>query len=789
MPKKSQPYPKTDAFSFVSGAATYVDDVRPDGLLFLAVARSPVAHARLLGVDVSAALSVEGVVRAMEGREAALHLHPLPYSFGEPELIGGRRAVLSALPVDEVRYVGEPIAVVVAETRRAAVAGAASITAEYEELPAIFDPAAFRLKPGATALDEDLRCRVIAENAFDTGDVDAALAAAPHRLSASFSVQRSSTAPIEPRGYVASWAPEDARLTVHASHQQPFQLRQNLATILGLDENVIRVVVPSVGGSFGLKMTGPVEEPLVCLMSMLCERPVKWIESREECFLGGGREQLHDIVVGFDDTGRVTALRDDIVNPVGAESTQPGWRQAFVTAASIPTAYAIENVSVRSLVVETNLPPWHSLRGFGKEGPVLVIERVMDLVARTLDIDPVAIRRRNLVPADAFPHRMPSGYLIDSGDFVGLLDEVLAISDYDQLLAEVREADDPTVREGLGIAFEITPEGGGHASGRLSERVTSTIAASEAATLAMDASGHLFVFSGVTSPGGGNETSLATLAADQLGLSRDDVTVVQGDTDRVPPGTGNASSRGTAVGGAAVVLAARDLAAELMETAAMLADVPVDSVALRGGTAVILGHADIPIGELCSRALAVNRGALRHHRSYHPINTTPAEETESYRYSYPYFSSGAYVARVAVDTLTGKVTVRSLSAVHDCGRVINEALVEGQLQGAMAMGLGIALFEHSEFDESGTLQSRSFKDYLAPRANDLPSFTIGHFETLSPNTLFGAKGAGEAGVGGALAAIGNAVDDALKDLEVQTTTFPLSPPRILAMLSQAVKLP
>jgi CO/xanthine dehydrogenase Mo-binding subunit len=274
------------------------------------------------------------------------------------------------------------------------------------------------------------------------------------------------------------------------------------------------------------------------------------------------------------------------------------------------------------------------------------------------------------------------------------------------------------------------------------------------------------------------------LAADVLGLTRGDITVVQGDTDVVPAGTGNASSRGTAVGGAAVVLAAQDLATELTEYASRLSAVPTAQIKLVDGRAEMPSHESLPFSEICAHALALNPSALRHERTYRPVNTTRPDEKTPYRHSYPYFSSGAYVAHVAVDRQTGKITLRGITAVHDCGRVINEALVEGQLQGAMAMGVGIALFEHSQFDD-GQPHSRTFKEYMIPRANDLPSFTIGHHETLSPNTLFGAKGAGEAGVGGALAAVANAVDDALAHCGVHTTTFPLTPPRVLEMLIAA----
>jgi carbon-monoxide dehydrogenase large subunit len=786
MPKNALSWPKTDAFSYVGGTAIYVDDIKPTGMLYMAVARSTSAHARLLHVDTAAAQRSTGVVRVLEGREAALYLGPMPYSFGDPELLGARRVRLGALPIDEVRYVGEPIAVVVAENPRSAQAAAAKISAEYEELPALFDARIFCDRE-AVSQAGGLRQHIIAENHFACGNSEEALASAEHRLELTFSMQRSTTAPIEPRGYVASWDEGNGRLTVHASHQQPFQLRSHLAEMLGLSEEAIRVVVPSVGGTFGLKMTGWVEEPLIALMSMMCKRPVKWIESRAECFLGGGREQFHDVRVGFDRQGKITVFQDEMVIPVGAESTSPGWRQAFVSAASFPTAYDVPNLEIKSTVVATNEPPWHSCRGFGKEAPVLVMERTMDLVAQQLGLDPAHVRKLNLLTLESFPHRMPSGYLIDSGDFHAVLDKALSLADYDAQRAEVQRSDSTEMLDGLGIAFEVTPEGGGHASGRLTEGVVETFAQAEAATVEIDARGRVQILSSVTNPGGGNETSLATLAAEELGIDRHFVTVVQGDTDTCPPGTGNASSRATAIGGAAVVLAARALAQELTSAAAEMFNVPCNQITIRAGMAEIPGTGPISLGELCSRILSAEpHRPLSFSRTYRPGNLRPEKEKEAYRYSYPYFSSGAYVARVSVDSRTGSVKVRSLTAVHDCGRVVNEVLVEGQLQGAMAMGIGLALYESSLFDPTGTLATRSFKEYLVPRANDLPPFKIGHHETLSPNTLFGAKGAGETGVGGALAAVANAVANAVaRRGGSDATVFPLMPPQVLSLLAPA----
>ncbi|MCV7422130.1 xanthine dehydrogenase family protein [Mycobacterium yunnanensis] len=774
-------WPKRNAQDFVVGRAEFVDDLRVPGMLHMAVVRSTRAHARLLAVDATRAASRSGVVRVLEGREASATLATLPYQFGVPELLGAESRPLTALPTDVVRYVGEPIAVVAAENPRAARAAAAAVTVRYDDLPALFD---VRHLLGVEHLNAADAVRLIAENHFRSGEPEGALQRAPHVLDATFSVGRSGAAPLETRGYLADWDEESGRLTVHASHQQPFQLRTELAEVLGMSPTAIRVVVANVGGSFGLKMTGQVEEPLVCLMSMLCRRPVKWIETRSETMLGGAREQVHRVRVGFGEDGRVTTLLDDMVVPVGARSVSPGWRQAYVSAASLPTAYDVPHVDARSRVLETNLPPWHACRGFGKEAPTFVMERVMDLVARRLRLDPVDVRRRNLLQTSAFPHRMPSGYQIDSGDFEAVLDKVLDLADYPAAKTAVVAKSGPR-RRGVGVAFEITPEGGGHAAGKMGPGVIPTVAASENATVRVDRNGHVTVLSGVTNPGGGNDTALARLAATELGTTPDRVTVIQGDTDLCPPGTGNASSRGAAVGGAAVVLAARQLADQLRKVAASeFGGAPAD-VTFVDGAVRVAGGAPVVLADVCR--LALRSSGADWLESTHGYRPTPPEDP-TFRDSYPYFSSGAYVAEVEVDRDTGIVRVLKLTAVHDCGRVLEPVLVEGQLQGAMAMGVGLALFEQSRFDGGGASATRTFKEYLIPRANDLPDFIIGHYETPAPYTLLGAKGAGEAGVGGALAAVANAVDDALQrngDAVAPVTSIPLTPPAVLALTADS----
>ncbi|MFJ3889849.1 xanthine dehydrogenase family protein molybdopterin-binding subunit [Streptomyces sp. H23] len=775
-------WPKYDAFAFISGGATYLDDIEPVGTLHMAVVRSPVARGRLLGVDVSQALAMDGVVAAVDGHEAARHLAPMPY-VQNPEDIDARTFSVPALAVHELRWSGEPVAVVVAESAPIARAAAAVVRVRYEELPPILDLDDLGEDPSRA--EEQFADLVLAANDFTRGDTGSAFASAPHSLQSTLRIARSSTAPMEPRGYLASWD-ADGHLTVHASHQQPFQLRWELSTVLRIPEDSIRVVVPQVGGSFGLKMTGFAEEPLVCLLSKMTGRPVKFVETRAECFLGGGREQIHRAAVAFDDQGRLLALRDHITIPVGAASTSPGWRMAYVTAATFPSAYDIPAVEIRSRVFLTNQPPWHSCRGYGKDTAIVVIERLVDMVAAHLGLDPAEVRRRNLLPSSRLPHRLPSGYLIDSGDFGALLDRALSLANYRPVTGTRVTTPSDDVVEGVGIAFEITPEGGGHPAGPLRTAARPTAPAPEAATVSVNAAGRVEVRSSVTNPGGGNDTSLALLAAAELGTSRAMVTVVQGDTDRVPPGTGHASSRATAVGGAAVVLAARDVASRLRVRAAELTGTRPDRITFVDGRVEADRRPVMTLADLCSDLHSTTGAAeLVATRSYTPRTQQGLNDSEEYRYTYPYVSSGVYVARVLVDLATGKTTITGLVAVHDCGRVINPTLVEGQMHGAMATGAGLALFEESLSDDDGSLLTATFKHYMLPRANDLPGMVVEHIETPSPNTLLGAKGAGEAGVGGTMAAVLNAVTNALGPGCPPPTTLPLTPPRVLDLLAHA----
>ena len=776
----------------VTGTARYVDDVRLDRLLHMAVVRSTQAHARLHKVRTAEALATGGVVAVFTADDLRDRIDPIP-PFLNPAAFGGRKVDVWPLAADVVRYVGEPIAVVVAEDALTAAAAARSVRGAYEVLPHVY--------AGADAVRDDAPqlyeqdgwpTNVIMHRRTLNGPVDEVFRDAPHVVRETFEIQRYTATPLEPRGYVAEWTDDgssDGRLTLYAGCQNPHQLRWTVARTLRMPEESVRVVVPTVGGSFGLKMHGHPEEALVCFVSRACRRPVKWIESREECLLVGGREQTHDTEVAFDDRGVILALRDAIVVPVGAVSATVGWGMAGVSAATLPTAYRVDVVDVDLRVVATNKPPWNATRGFGKEAAVLIMERLIDLVARSLNLDPLEVRRRNLLTPNELPHRLPSGYAIDSGDFPRLLELAADRADYHGLRRRQSELSTEDRVIGVGVAFEITPEGGGH-QGKLHE---TQLGNTDTASVRLCPSGAVEVLTGVTSPGNGNDLGIAKLVAAELGLSREQVSVLQGDTDRGPYGYGNNSSKGLTIGGAAAVLAARDLAGQLRRAASLVLQEDEQRITLLDGLASTPDGRSVGMARLYGvlHASPPHPGgpwASEFTRTYRPRQTEIVGEETAYPSTYPYVSSAAYVAVVAVDPGTGVVELDRLVVADDCGVVVDEQHVVGQLHGAVAMGLGGALYEHSSFDASGRLVANDFKSYLVPRATDMPQLEVTHLGTPSPNTLLGTKGAGEAGIGGAMAATANAVEDALNRFSnARVRTFPLTPPRVLELIAQGTE--
>jgi aerobic carbon-monoxide dehydrogenase large subunit len=757
---------------FLTGRIEYINDVRLPDTVHMAVLRSPHAHARIVGVDVERARSAPGVVAALSGAEAADLCNPIPH-FIDPSVFGGKTCDVRVLALEKVVFQGQPVAAVVAETPGDAEAALDLIEVEYQPLPVVVDGEE-AIAEGAPVINESWGDNVVIQIPFVEGDVEAAFAEADHVIEDTLKIQRYSTQPIEPRGYLASWNSRDETFTFRGACQNPHPLRWVLANALGVEEGQVRVIAPHVGGGFGLKMHGHPEEPLTCLFAKLTGRPVKWIEDRRETLLVGGREHMHRFKVGFMSDGEITALRVHFVANVGALGATPGWGMGFLTALSFPTGYKIANSDVVVTVATTNKAPWNASRGYGKEGTNLVMERVMDMVAARLEMDPVEVRRRNFVAKDEFPYRTNSGLNIDSGDYHALLDKALEMIGYEEFRERQRGGRENGRHLGIGLAFELTPEA--------ADIPGTLVGGFDTSTVKMDPSGKVTVLTGVTSPGSGNDTGIAQIVAQELGITLSDVTVVQGDTGICPYGFGNYSGRSMVVGGNSAFLAARDIKDKLRKVAAFMLEGQEDDVRLAGGMATLESNPEktIPtpavayaVYSLAFAVASMVEPPLEATRVYKPDNISHFPDEKGRIQPYPTYSNAVHAAIVEVDVETGKVTIERLGVAHDCGVMVNPMFVEGQMEGALGFGVGAALSEEQRYDAEGNFLSNRLKTYLMPRALDLPAIEMVHQVTPSPFTVLGVKGAGEAGVGGALAPLG-----------VTVRTMPLTPPNVLEAIEE-----
>ena len=703
---------------------------------------------------------------------------------GNPSLVGGNTCDVRCLALDKAVYEGEPVAAVVAASRGDAAALLELIDVEYEQLPHVTDTDA-ALAADAPVIHETWGSNLVLRIAHTEGDVERALANAPNVLADEFRIHRYSTQPIETRGYVGDWDTRTERLTLYASGQNPHQERMVVAEALGLAEERLRVVLPDIGGAFGLKMHPYPEEILVCLLSRELGRAVKWIESRAECLLIGGREQVHRWEVAFEGSGRILALRDHFVTNIGALSATPGWGMSRLTALTFPGGYKIPATDIQVSVAVTNKAPWNASRGYGKEATAIILEHVCDRIARSLGIEPADVRRQNFVQPHEFPFKANSGLNLDSGDYESLLDAALELADYDGLREDQARARQAGQAVGVGIAFEVTPEG--------ADLPGSFTGGFDTSTVRMSPTGRVTVLGGTTTPGSGNDTGLAQIVADELGVELAAVTVIQGDTDVCPYGFGNGNGRSTIMGGGSVQLAAADVRERILTVAARMLDASESDLELAEGHVTVRGTSHtIPIAAVATtlHTLAYREGwgvdpALEATRAYKPGNIDHRPDEKGRISPYATFSNAVHVCAVEIDLETGRIEILSHAIADDCGTMINPLAVRGQMCGAATMGLGGALSEHLPYDESGRLLSQGFKTYLMPRAGDLPGFDFAHQITPSPFTTLGTKGAGEAGVGGAAAAITNAVNDGLAPLGALLTELPLSAPRLLRAITTA----
>jgi len=758
---------------FLTGEARFVDDIKLPGLLHSAFLRSPHAHARIRVVRTEAAAKLPGVIGVFTFDRLARWMKPLP-TFGSPPPGLAARVEFSLkhapqypLAQDTVRYVGEAIALVVAESPYLAQDAVDLIEVEYEPLPPVTDVVAGG-EAGAPLLHPQWGGNVAVAFTHGVGDADAAFHRADVVVRERFRIQRYVGMPIEPRGVVAVYDRRDGTLTTWNATQVAHFTQQGIAEALEMPVHKVRVIAPDVGGGFGTKACGYAEDVLIPLLARELGRPVKWAETRREHMMSAAhaRDQLHEIEIAAARDGTILAVRDRIWLDLGAYNSW-GIVLPYNTVAHLLGPYRIRNLSVEFKAVVTNKTPNAPYRGAGRPETVFAMDRIVDRLARELGMDPAELRRRNMIrpeemPYDTgMPYRDGNPLVYDSGDFPALLERALEASGYARFRQEQAKLRADGIYRGIGISAYV--EGTG-------------IGPYEGASVKLDLSGRVIVATGACSQGQGHETSFAQVAADVLGVPLDWVTVVGGDTGAIPFGIGTFASRSAVVAGNAVAHASRKVREKVVEAAARLLEARPDDLEIEDGQVLVRGvpSSAIPLARVIQASLPTYAapGVIEptfEGTAYHHVPTVT-------------FASAVHIAQVEVDPETGAVRLLRYVVVHDCGRLINPTIVDGQIHGGVAQGIGGALFEEMVYDDSGQLLSSGFMDYHIPRADELPFIETVHLEFPSPRNPLGIKGLGEGGAISPPAAIANAIEDALALLGVRITETPVTPSRLAALL-------
>jgi carbon-monoxide dehydrogenase large subunit len=758
----------------LTGRARFVDDVQLPGMLHVAFVRSDYAHGRLRGVDVSAPRAREGVVAAYTARDLGDYCTPAPLLVPPPPIKDLVFHACTHLPLarEKVRYVGEAVAMIVATSRYVAEDAVRDVVVDVEPLEPIVDLER-ALSPDAPLVHEQLASNAAAHVHQRKGDYAAARARADVVITRRFLYDRGTSGAIENRAVLAHWDPQPEELTIWDTTQAPIPIRNGLAARLGLLESQVRVVAPFVGGGFGPKiMMFYPEELLVPWASMQLRRPIKWTEDRQESFYATTQErgQVHDAEMALTRDGRVLGVRDHFLFDTGAYDPY-GLTIPINTQCTLLGPYDIEHYDTEFTAVFTNKTTVTPVRGAGRQHGVFVSERLLDIAARQLGIDRVEIRRRNLLSPDQFPHNhgimfQDSAPLVyDSGDYRPALEQAAEIIGYDRFVRE----DQPRLRAegkhvGVGIACYV--EGTG-------------IGPYEGARVTVEPSGKVRVATGVGTQGQGHYTVFAQIVADELGVDVQDVQVVTGDTREFQWGTGTFASRGAVVAGSACHAAARAVREKIVALASQLLDVPASTLTLGGGRVYVRDDTarGLRLAELAGKANPL-RGAVR------PGTKPGLEATEYFGPDRGSTANGVHAMLVEVDPETAAVVIKRYVVVHDCGTIINPMLVEGQIHGGVAHGIGNAFYEKLVYDEQGQVLNASFMDYLLPTATDVPRIETAHRETASPYNPIGLKGVGEAGCIPTGAVFAQAVEDALAG-RIEVREIPLSPSALFDLLTEA----
>jgi len=787
-----KPIRRNEDERLLKGLGSYVDDISAPNSAHVAFLRSPEAHALIVKLDVSRAREHPGVVAVYTHTDLGEHDIELPLMIPHPCMPYPKTQRL--LAHDEVHYVGQTIAMVVAESRYVAEDALELIELDYDPLPAVVDIEA-ALEDGASKTHTDSPGNVGAHLEQKVGDPDAAFREADVVFSERYSIERSAGMAMETRGVLADYDARTQELTVWDTTQAPLTIKGSLGSLFGIPYNKVRVKQPDIGGGFGTKVMFYPDEVLVPWAAIQLERPVKYIEDRIEHFIGSAheRKQIHDIEVAATADGVVLGLRDRFIHDTGAYIPY-GIAVAQVAATQLPGPYRVPNFSVEFTAVYTNTVPVTPYRGCGRPQACMVIERVMDRLAIEVGVDRAEIRRRNFIQPDEFPYQRGDilfadglPVTIDSGQYDKQLDLLLETIGWEDFPAEKERARAEGRYLGIGIANYVEGTGLGPYEGAHVQIEPTT--------------GKVWVATGLTSIGQGLETALAQVAAEELGVEAHDVLVVTGDTQAMPWGVATFASRAAVVSGNAVAVAALKVRDKALGFAANMLEAATDDLELADGKIFVRGaperHVTLKQVAIASnplryafdddaRAATQFASARRADGPQLPPGEEPGLEATGY-YSPPHatWASGAHAAVVEVDIATGELTYVRYAAVHDCGTVINPMIVEGQVMGGVAQGIGGSFYERMAYDDTGQLRNASFMDFLVPYATEIPAMRLEHLETPSPLNPKGLKGAGEAGCIPVPALTASAIDDALSDLDVTIRDMPLDPCSLKAVIDAA----
>jgi len=750
----------------LTGQGSYVDDIKLPGLLHAAVLRSLHAHANVRSIDASGASRLPGVVAvftAADIQDLAVEI-PTRTNTGADEFNPPRHPILAS---DKVCYVGQAVAVVIAEDPYSAADALEQILVDYETLPAVIDPDQ-ATEEAAIVVHSDLGSNVSLRTLNAGGDLNAAFSQAKHVVRQTYQVQRLAPAPMEPRGLVADYKPEDDLLTVWDSTQHPHEVREHLVHLLGRTESGIRVVAPDVGGGFGEKGCLFPEEVLVPYLAIVLGRPIKWMESRQEnmtAFHGRGHSVEVEAAVKSD--GTILGIKVNIVADLGAYFLLSTPQVPVLTSHRLTGPYRTPAMSVEVQGVVTNKPPTGAYRGAGGPEAAFCMERTIDLIALDLDMDPAEVRRVNFISSEEFPHETPTGITYDSGEYAAAFSRALELSEYDawRELSRQQPQDGDTL---IGVGLATVVKGSG----------AKVITLSEHSRVIVDPTGKVTVHTGVSPHGQGTETTFAQITADVLGVTPADVRVLHSDTDILPVGGGTGASRGLIAGGTSLHVVLQEAQQKLAAIAAHLLDCPQEDVVLEGRLAFRMQdpQQSVPFTRLAEAAyieelLPPGQEVGLDFQRAHTLRKSP-------------YAFGAHVAVVEISRATGAIKIRKYVGVHDAGKIINPMLAEGQVHGAVVQGIGQALLEGMVYDPDGQPLSGSLMDYALPRADNMPDFIFETLETPSPITALGVKGIGELPTLAAPPAVVNAVMDALSQTGVRHIDTPLSSEKVWRALNE-----